>query len=203
MVGDERTGISASGFRLQYGGFDLEKIPFIQPAADAAHRACPPAECLPRLGGHHQIQVALAVALFHIRQAMPLVREGLQALAEHAPVAHLDGQFTAIGTAQGAGDAQPVAGIHQAGDLLEPSLLLGLKAGLLQKQLKRAGLIRQCEKRELAHHPPRHHPSGHGHGLVAFLAVGQIGMGLLQCRHPIAWLKRKRIGTLPQFFQRP
>ena len=113
VMGDERAGIRPAGLRLQHRRFDLEELTLVQPTANAAHRQRTASERLPGLGGHDEIQVALAVALLHIRQAMPLVRQRLQRLAEHGPVAHLHRQFPTVGASQDAGHPQPVAGIHQ------------------------------------------------------------------------------------------
>ena len=113
VMGLERPRVSATGFALQHGGLDLEKVPLIEPAANAAHQAGPTPEGLTAVGGDHQIQVALAVALLNVGQSMPLVGKGLQRLGEHAPVAHFHRQLATVGATQGAAHPKPVATVHQ------------------------------------------------------------------------------------------
>ena len=100
----EGTGIGTTRLALEHRSLDLQKRTVIQPAANCTHRVRPAPEGLPRLGRHDQVEVTLAIALLHIRQAMPLVRQGLQRLGEHRPLAHLHRQFAAVGAAQDALD---------------------------------------------------------------------------------------------------
>ena len=143
---------------------------------------------------HDQVEVALAIALLHIGQAMPLVRQGLQALAEHLPALDLHGQLTAIGAAQAAANPNQVAGIHQGGEVTK----VVSEGRLLDEELDRTGLIGQGEKGELAHHAAGHHPAGHGNGHVPFFAIGQVRMGLLQLSGAVTGLEAQGIGTLAQ-----
>ena len=199
----KRTCIGTAGFALQHRCLNFKEVPFIQPATDATHQPRPAAEGLSGVRRHDQIEIALAIALLHIGQAMPLVRQRLQRLGEHAPIAHLHRQLTAIGAAQGAAHPKPVTSIDQTGDLFEPTLLLRLQTSLLKKQLNGSGLIRQGEKGELAHHPPRHHATGDGHRHITLLSIGEISMGLLQGRHAMGRRKTEGIGPLPQISQYP
>ena len=113
VVGLKGTGIGTTGFALEHRRFDLEKLAIVQPAADATHQPGPTAEGFAGVRRHDQIQITLAVALLHIGQPVPLVRQGLQRLAQHAPVAHLHRQLASIGPAQGSGHPQPVTGVDQ------------------------------------------------------------------------------------------
>ena len=125
---------------------------------------------------------------------MPLVRQGLQALAEHLPALDLHGQLTAIGAAQAAADPNQIAGIHQGGEVTK----VVSEGRLLDEELDRTGLIGQGEKGELAHHAAGHHPAGHGNGHIPFFAVGQVRMGLLQLSGAVTGLEAQGIGTLAQ-----
>ena len=184
--------ISPTGLALQNWGFDLQEIALIQPAADAAHQLRAAAEGVAGIGRNDQIEVALAVALLHIRQAMPLIGQGLQAFTEHLPFGCLHRQLTAISAAQGALDPDPIAGVHQAGDLLERLS----KCCFFEKQLNGTGLIGQGEKRQLAHHPARHHAASHSHRHIPLFAIGKIGVGLLQLSGAMAGLKAQGIRHL-------
>ena len=201
MVGLERPGIGTARGALQHRRLDLQEAPPIQPTAHRAHRQGPATEGLAGVGRDDQIEVALAVALLHVRQAVPLVGQGLQGLAQHLPAAHLHRQLAPVGAAQGALHADQVAGVHQGGEVGEGLGIVGHRGdegGLLDKQLDRAGFIRKGEEGELAHHPPGHHPAGHGHHHIPLLAVGQIGMGRLQLGVAVAGLEPQGIGPLPQ-----
>ena len=212
-MGFKGPGIGAAGHALQHRRFDLEEVPFIQPAAHGAHHAGAAAEGFAGLGRHDQVEVALAVARLHIGQTMPLIRQGLEALGQHRPGRHLHRQLTPVGAAQGAAHADQVAGIHQGGDLGEvawfsrsfrashsirgsPLPRDPIQGGLLQVELDRTGLIGQGEEGQLAHHPPRHHPAGDGHLQVPLFPVGQVGMVLLQGRGAMAGVKTQGIGPL-------
>ena len=128
---------------------------------------------------------------------MPFVGQRLQRFGEQRPVLHLHRQFAAIRATEGAFHAQPIAAVHQRGDLFKPTFLLGFQPCLLQKQLDRAGFVGKGEKSELAHHPTGHHPTRHGDGDIPFFPIGEIAMGVLQRRHAMAGLKTKGIGPLP------
>ena len=144
-MGFEGTGIGTTRHALEHGGFNLKEAPLIEPTADRADRNGTAAKGFPGVRGNDQIEIALAIALLHIGQTMPLVRQGLQALTEHLPALHLDRQFTAIGAAQAARDTNQVTGIHQGGEVTE----IVSEGGLLNEQLNRARFIRQGEEGEL------------------------------------------------------
>ena len=199
MVGFKRPGIGPAGHALQHGRFDLQEIPGIEPAAHGAHHQGAAAEGFAGVGRHDQIEVALAVALLHIGQAMPLIGQGLEALGEHGPALHLHRQLAAVGAAQGAFHTDQIAGIHQAGEVGKGfGILRNLRfqGGLFNKELDGAGLIGQGEEGQFAHHPAGHHPAGHGHGHIALLAVREIGMGRLELAMAMAGLKAQAIGPL-------
>ena len=201
MVRLKRAGISTTGHALQHRRFDLQKVALIEPATHGAHRHGPAPEGFAGVGRHDQIEIALAVALLHIRQAMPLVGQGLEALAEHGPALHLHRKLTAIGAAQAALHADQVAGIHQGGEVGESLGVLRhgrLEGGLLNKQLNRTGFISQGEEGELAHHAASHHPARHGHFQFPLITVGQVGMVLLQSRRAVAGLKAQGVRTLAE-----
>ena len=175
MVRLKRAGISTTGHALQHRRFDLQKVALIEPATHGAHRHGPAPEGFAGVGRHDQIQVALAVALLHIRQAVPLIGQGLEALAEHGPALDLHRKLTAIGAAQAALHADQVTGIHQRSEVSESLGVLRhgrLEGGLLNKQLNRTGFISQGEEGELAHHAASHHPACHGHFQLPLLSVG-------------------------------
>ena len=175
VMGLEGAGVGATGFGLQHGGFDLQEAALIEPAAHRAHDPGTATEGFAGVRRNDQIEVALAVALLHIRQAMPFVGQGLERLAEHRPVHDLHRELAPVGALEAAPHADPVTCIHQGGELGEHLGVVGvgrLKGGLLEVELDRAALIGEGEEGQLAHHPPRHHPAGHSHIGFALLAIG-------------------------------
>ena len=201
VVGGEGTGIGSTGLGLEHRCFDLQEAPIVEPAAHGADDAGAAPEGFPGLGRNNQIEVALAVALFNICQTMPLIGKGLEGLAEHVPVSHLDRKLTAIGTFETAVHTDPIPRIHQGGQLAEYLRVVGigrLQAGPIQIELDAAAFVGQGEKSQLAHHPTGHHPTRHRHRIGRFLAVGQIGVLNLQAGVAMAGLKTKGIGPLAQ-----
>ena len=194
VMGLKRPGIGPTGHALQHRGFDLQKTPLIQPTADATDQQGAPPEGFTGVGRHDQIEIALAIALLHVGQTMPFVGQRLQGLAEHGPAADLHRQLAPVGAAQGSRHTDQVTRIHQGGELGEGPGLQALQCGLVEIELNRPTLIGEGEEGQLAHHPPGHHPTGHDHLEVAFLTVGQVGVGLLQRCGAVGGPKAQGIG---------
>jgi len=72
----------------------------------------------------------------------------------------------------------------------------GGEGGLLNEQLDGPLSSTRVKKASLPITRPVIHPAGHCHGEVAVLAIGQIGMGLLQLGVAVRWIERRGIGAL-------
>ena len=78
-----------------------------------------------------------------------------------------------------------------------------IERGLLEVELDWAALINEGEEGQLAHHPPRHHPAGNRHRLVALRTVWQVGVGPLQLGRAVGGLEPKGVGALSQLREGP
>ena len=72
----------------------------------------PPYENLTHLGVDHQVQVALAVAGLHIREAVVLFRQGQETLGEEDEIGHRQGELPGFGAKQRAGEPHDVAQVQ-------------------------------------------------------------------------------------------
>jgi len=78
---------------LHHRGFDFQKIAILHEAANQLDDPASPLKHLPDLRIDHQIEVALAVPGFDIRQAVPLFRKHTNGFGHQAQPARLDGQL--------------------------------------------------------------------------------------------------------------
>ena len=158
VVGDEGLGRGTAGDVMHHRRLHFQEAAAVEPFAHRAHDPRALDEHLACLGGDDQVDIALAVALLHIAQAVPLVRQRPQRLDQQAQRGRFYRQLAGAGPGQPAFDGDDVA--HVEG--LER--LVGLAQGVgLQEQLDRARFVHQLGEAGLAHHPLGHQPAGHGH----------------------------------------
>ena len=82
MMRDKRPRRRTPGNRLHHRRFHFQKIPFQQETPDIAHRRRAHAKGLARRLVHDQIQIALPVLGFLIRQTVEFLRQGTQRLGQ-------------------------------------------------------------------------------------------------------------------------
>ena len=104
------------------------------------------------LGVGHQVEVALAVALLDVLQAVPLLGRRAQRLREDGQLAHFDRRLAGLRAEQVAGDAEEVAEV----DLLEQRVRVGAERLLLEVGLDAAAAVPQVDEGCLAHAAQRH-----------------------------------------------
>ena len=63
-----------------------------------------------------QVDIALPVAGFHIRQPVPLLRKRSESFAQEGQLRDLDGEFICLRAKESAGHADPIAQIKLFGD---------------------------------------------------------------------------------------
>ena len=157
-AGDEGLGHGARGHGHEHGRLDLDKAATDEEAADGVHDPAAEQEALSDLLVGEQVGLALAKALLHVTQAVPLLRRRAQGLAEKHDAVGFDGGLAGAGAKDGALDAEDVAQVQvlqQAVGLAEEvSAQLGLQA---------AGAVAQVEEGRSAHDALGHDPTGHGH----------------------------------------
>src|SRR5207244_303257 len=120
VVGPERAGVTAAGDVLEDGGLDLQEAEVVEAAPEPGDdpRATP--EDLADLGVGDQVQIALPVAGLDVLEAVPLLGQGPQSLAQKPEAAHLDADLAPPGPEHRPGDADQVAEV----ELREPPVLL-------------------------------------------------------------------------------
>ena len=177
VVGHERARRGAAGEVVHHRGLDLEEAARVEPAPDRGDDARALDEDLARFGRHHQVDVALAVALLHVGQAMPLVGQRAQRLGQQAQALDLDRQLAGAGAHQGALGADDVAHVPALERLVAVAQRLGL-----QEQLDAAADVLDLRERGLAHQALGEHAPGQDHAAAAGLerlAGPALGVGVL------------------------
>ena len=142
MVCDERLGRGASGNGMHHGGLDLKKPTFDQKRSDAGNDTAPGRKDLVDLRIGDQIDIALSIPGFDIRQAMPLLRKRAEGLAEKRQLMHLNREFIRLRTEQPPRHSDPITEIK----LFHHGVGLFGKQVLLKVHLKAVSPILQDRK---------------------------------------------------------
>ena len=152
----ERDGMSAPRDELEDGGLDLEEVPPLQGAPDAAQQFGPVLEVAPLAGARHQVVVALAVAGLLVLEPVELLGRLAQRLDERGQGVNEHRRLPAAGAHQRPGDAHDVTEVEQ------PHRLEGGLAELVlpEPHLHPAALVLQVGKDALALDAVEHQPPG-------------------------------------------
>ena len=183
--------------RLQHRGLYFQKAGRVEEVAQVARDPRARLEHPPARRAHDQVDVALPVAQFRVRDAMPLVGERPQRLREQPQRLHPHRELAGPGPEQGPARADDVADVPAA------ERLVGLaERRLLQEQLDRAALILDAREARLAHHPLRHHPAGDPHLDIQRLerrrVARRIGVGEVLRERIALEVVRERLAPLAQ-----
>jgi hypothetical protein len=136
----------------------------------------------PRLPVDDQVEVALAVDLLGVGQAVPLLGKRPERLGEERRRGHPDGDLAGLRPEERALRADDVAQV----ELLEGGVGVVADHVLLHVELELALLVEDLDELALAHVPDGHEPAGHGHRdrvVLAFL------VGLERLAREMAGLK--------------
>ena len=117
VVRHERPGRRAAGERLHHRRLDLEVAAAVEEPPEEADDRRPALEDLAGLGVHGQVEVALAVALLDVLEAVPLLRKRPEAFREKRQGTRLDRKLAGARPEELALDAQPVAEVQRAVEL--------------------------------------------------------------------------------------
>ncbi len=112
VVGFERLGRGAARDGLQHRRFHFEEVTLGEELADVGDDLRAHAERFAHLLVHHQVDVALAIALLGVGQAVELVRQRAQRLGQQPHVVHVDVQVTLAGARQGTLGGDDVAQVE-------------------------------------------------------------------------------------------
>ena len=142
----ERPRRRAAGDRLHHRRLDFEKAAGVKKIADAAQDLAAGQKDRARFFVGNQVEIALAVAGFDVREAVPFVRQRAQRLAEHLKLAHPQRRLTGLGQKSLAFDPDEVADVEQGKHLG----LLGGERFFVKINLDPAGQVAEVEKVRLA-----------------------------------------------------
>ena len=167
VVGNEGPGRGAPGNGLHHGGLHLQEAPGLKKLPHQIDDRGPPDENLAHLGVDHQVQVALAVAGLHVREAVELFRQGQERLGQENKFGHRQGEFPGPGAKQRAGkphDVAQVQALEQGEGLRADNLFLDVG-------LDAAGAVLEVAEGGLAELPEEHEAAGQTEGLVQGLKL--------------------------------
>ena len=161
VVGDEGAGGGAAGDGVENGGLHLHKAPVVHELPDVLDKLGADDKVPLHLGIDNQVHIPLAVAQLRVGQAVELLRQGQQGLAQQGHPLHPDGHLAPLGAEHHALDAYDVANVK----LLESGVLRLVHLIPAGIQLDAPGLVLQIAEGHLTHAPLGHEPPGHGHSL--------------------------------------
>ena len=149
------------------GRLDLDELPILKEPAD--HRDDPRAKEQPfaRCAVHDKVEVALAVHLLGVGEAVPLLGERPEGLGKKHARLNPHGHLAGLRLKERPPGADDVAEV----ELLEHGKGLVADDVLLQVDLDLALLVQQLGKLALAHVADRHEAARHGHRDRIVLAV--------------------------------
>ena len=174
VVGGERTRGGAAGDVMHHRRLHFEEAARVEPAAHRSDHLRAHHEDLARIRVHDQVDVALAVALLDVGQAVPLVRERAQRLGQQAQRVDLHRQFA------GTGAGQPALGGDDVAHVPALEGVIGLAQGIgLEEQLEAAADVLDLCERRLAHHALGQQAPGDGDAAAGGLQrLGIPGVGI-------------------------
>ena len=171
MVRFKRLGGGAPRHVLEHGGFHFQIAAVLKETADFRdHQGAGDKQGGAFLIGN-EVQMALAVGNFLVRQAVPFVRQGAEALGKDDQAGDLDGRLPGTRQERGSRNADPVPAVQQL-----PQVPGGFVHFIpVQEALDFAAHVPNDEELGFAHVPNGQQAPGHGH-LPVFLEVGlQLG----------------------------
>ena len=115
----EGLGLGAAGLRVERRRLELEEAAVVEEAPDARRRAGAQLERAAHVGVRDEVELALAVARLHVRQAAELVRQRRQRLGEHLPVVDVHRELALLRALGRAARADDVAGVDPVHEVLE------------------------------------------------------------------------------------
>lgn len=120
VVSKEGAGGGATGFELEERGFDFEVTAGIKESADFADDSGSVEELLAGFSVCDEVEVAVAIALIDIGEAVPLLaifffaeREGVEGFAEGGEGLDVNGFLAGLSGEEVSGDAEVVADIEE------------------------------------------------------------------------------------------
>ena len=155
VVSDEGAGGGAAGRGIEHGSLYLHEALTVQIPADLGDNGAALAEGIPHLGIHKQIHITHTVLELGIFQAVELLRQGPQVLAQQLYVLCMDRDFAGAGLeyeARNANDVTDVPGLEGGIIFLTHivPLYIDLDIPLAVQHMGKTGLAHDA----FAHHAP-------------------------------------------------
>ena len=156
MMGNKRLGCCSAGDRLHHRRFNFEVILVDHVITDQGDDLAALAKHLSHIRVHNQVKIALAIAGFHVGQAMPFFRQRQQRLGQKLNRLGAQRKFICLGA-----ERTP----FNANDVTKIELAKKLKALFTDEvfsniNLKTTGAILNLNKRGFAKITLRHNPAG-------------------------------------------
>ncbi len=162
MVGLERPRHRSPGDGLHHGRLDLDVAAGVHEATDLGDDRAAGDEHSADLGAGRQVEVTLPVAHLHVGDAVPLLGQGQEGLAEEGQLLRLDGELALASTHDRARNPHEIAEVDQ---IEHP--VRGFPHRILADVDLEARLpVGQGRERSLALAALRHHASRDAHLLV-------------------------------------
>ena len=117
MVGAKGPGRGSSGDRLHHRSLHFDIPAGVEKATDRLEHQGAFDEDLAHIDVHEEIDIALAVAQFHVGQAVILLRQGQHRFGQKRDGFHMDGELAGPGAEDVAGDADVVSQVQQLVEL--------------------------------------------------------------------------------------
>ena len=161
------TGSGAAGIGNQHGRFHFHEALAVQVTADGADDLGPLDEGILHFRIHDQVHIPLAVAHIGIGEAVILLRQDLQALAQQGQLAGMDGDFSGLGLENLTLQADDIADVH----LLE--VLVGIFTDGIPGHIALDAALQVLDVAEgsFTHDAFGHHPAGDGNFFAFQLVI--------------------------------
>ncbi len=203
MMRLEDLGHGTAGLVLEYRRLDLEEILLVEVGANALDDAR--ADCEPVIDArvHDDIEIALAVRLFDILEAVPLVRQWKKGLGGHLPVLDEDTLFPAVSDEQRSGDRDEISIVDRIDEEREDLVAEHI---FLEDGLEAILAVLDDDEEDLALSADDHHAAGDGDGGLGILGDGhrdrrKLVEGFLDVGNGMRTRNRSRVRDHTSFFQ--
>ena len=161
VVGDEGPGVGAAGDGAEHGGLHLHKAQVVQITAQEGHKLAADLKIPLGFGVHNEVHIPLAIAQLLVGEAVELLGQGLEGLAEQGDLVGADAHLALLGAEHLTLDP------HNVADVVLLEAVIGLLVHLVPAgvDLDAAGLVLQIAEGHLAHAALGHQAAAQGHGL--------------------------------------
>ena len=200
VVGDERPRRGAPVDRLHHGGFHFDEAAGLELPAQRGNDLGAGDEDLAHVGVGDQVEIALAVARFHVLQAVPLLRHGEQRLGELFQTLHVQAQLPCAGAEQVPFGAHDIADVEPLVEL-EVALRHAVTAHV---DLQALAVLLQVGETGLPHAAQGSDASGYAHAHRLRQLLGGSGAVLGQDGgDSVGEIVTAAVGTVAQRLQLP